>query len=44
MLNISQLVGFFSLDPTRVLDLILTAFECNLSNLTYLQLVKDFGS
>jgi THO complex subunit 2 len=44
ILNISQLVGFFSLDPTRVLDLILTAFECNLSNLTYLKLITDFGS
>ena len=37
-------MGFFSLDPTRVLDLILTAFECNLSNLTYLRLISDFGS
>lgn len=42
--NIQKLVGFFSLDPTRVLDLILTAFECNLSNLTYLRLISDFGS
>jgi len=42
--NIQQLIGYFSLDPSRVLDLLLTAFENNLHNLAYLALLQEFGS
>jgi THO complex subunit 2 len=30
--NIQQLIGYFNLDPNRVLDLILEAFESNIAN------------
>lgn len=42
--NIQKLIGYFSLDPSRVLDLLLTAFENNLDKLCYLSLLKEFGS
>jgi THO complex subunit 2 len=34
--NIQKLIGYFSLDPSRIIDLILTAFENNISNLAYI--------
>lgn len=37
--NIQSLIGYFSLDPSRVLDILLTAFEYNLENLCYLTLL-----
>lgn len=42
--NIQRLIGYFSLDPSRVLDLLLTAFETNLQNNSYLTLLKEFGA
>jgi THO complex subunit 2 len=42
--NIQRLIGYFSLDPSRVLDLLLTAFETNLQNHSYLTLLKEFGA
>lgn len=30
--NIQQLIGYFNLDPNRVLDLILEAFESNIAS------------
>lgn len=42
--NIQKLIGYFSIDPNRLLDLILSAFENNVRNLSYLTLLKEFGS
>jgi hypothetical protein len=42
--NIQKLIGYFSLDPSRVLDTLLTAFEHNLENLTYFKLLAEFGT
>lgn len=36
-------MGYFQLDPNRLLDLILSSFENNVKNQTYLKLIKDFG-
>ena len=44
MENIQKLIGYFSIDPNRLLDLILAAFENNVRNLAYLTLLKEFGS
>ena len=41
--NIQKLVGYFQLDPNRLLDLILSSFQNNVQNLTYLELIKEFG-
>lgn len=41
--NIQKLVGYFQLDPNRLLDLILSSFQNNVQNLTYLDLIKEFG-
>lgn len=41
--NVQKLVGFFSLNSIRVLDIILASFQFNLDNLTYLDLIKGFG-
>ena len=41
--NIQKLVGYFQLDPNRLLDLILASFQNNVQNLTYLELIKEFG-
>lgn len=38
-----SLLGCFDLDPNRVLDLCLEAFECNISNLNYLELIEMFN-
>ena len=42
--NIQSLIGYFSLDPSRVLDILLTAFEFNLQNRCYLTLLNEFGT
>jgi THO complex subunit 2 len=42
--NIQKLIGFFSLDPSRIIDLILTAFENNSSNLSYIDILNEFGN
>lgn len=42
--NIQRLIGYFSLCPSRALDLLLTAFEHRPSNLAYLALLQKFGS
>jgi hypothetical protein len=42
--NIQKLIGYFSLDPSRVLDLLLTAFENKINNLAYLTLLREFGN
>ena len=39
--NVKKLIGHFSLDPNRVLDLILDSFENNIWNNCYLTLLKD---
>jgi THO complex subunit 2 len=39
--NIEALIGYFSLDPNRVLDIILDSFEKNVSNDVYIELLKD---
>ena len=36
-------LGCFDLDPNRVLDQILEAFECNISNLNYIELIEMFN-
>ena len=41
--NIQKLIGYFQLDPNRLLDLILSSFQNNVQNLTYLELIKEFG-
>ena len=41
--NIQTLIGYFQLDPNRLLDLILSSFQNNVQNLTYLELIKEFG-
>ena len=38
------MIGYFSIDPNRLLDLILSAFENNVRNLSYLDLLKGFGT
>ena len=42
--NIQKLVGYFSIDPNRLLDLVLSAHENNVRNLSYLELLRKFGS
>ena len=42
--NIQKLIGYFSLDPSRALDLLFTAFENKINNLAYLTLLREFGS
>jgi hypothetical protein len=42
--NIQKLIGYFSLDPNRVLDLLLSAFQSNLRNLSYIAMLKEFGT
>lgn len=39
--NIEALIGYFSLDPNRVLDIILDSFENNVGNDAYIELLKD---
>ncbi len=39
-----SLIGFFDLDPNRVLDLVLHAFEQQPDNLAYLELLPLFSS
>lgn len=38
--NIQTLIGYFNLDPNRVMDLILDSYENNLWNKNYLKLLK----
>jgi THO complex subunit 2 len=38
--KISSLIGFFDLDPIRVLDLVLSAFEVNPLNTNFIQIIK----
>jgi THO complex subunit 2 len=40
--KILSLIGFFDLDPNRVLDIVLTAYENDYRNLNYLQIIKIF--
>ena len=40
--NVKSLIGYFSLDPIRVLDLALDAFEADVHNLAYLKLIRLF--
>ena len=42
--NIQSLIGYFSLDPNRLIDLLLSAFENSVENLAYLSLLKEFGT
>jgi THO complex subunit 2 len=42
--NIYKMIGYFSLDPNRVLELILCAYQFNLTNIAYLRLLREFGS
>ena len=42
--NVQQLIGYFSLDPSRTLDILLSAFQNNTTNLAYFPLLKEFGS
>eukprot|EP00347_Sterkiella_histriomuscorum_P008986 403342964 len=39
--NIEALIGYFNLDPNRVLDIILDSFENNIWNSSYITLIKD---
>jgi len=39
--NIEVLIGYFSLDPNRVLDITLDSFENNVGNDVYIELLKD---
>lgn len=39
--NVMALIGYFNLDPNRVLDIILDSYENNLWNSSYLYLIKD---
>ena len=39
--NVEAMIGFFNLDPNRVMDLILDSFENNMQNQAYLILLKD---
>ena len=41
--NILSLIGQFDLDPDRVLELILSAYEMNYQNQNYIDLVKLFN-
>lgn len=41
--NIQSLIGFFDLDPNRVLDLILEVFEHDVTNPAFIELVKCFN-
>ncbi len=41
--EITALVGFFDLDPNRVLDLVLEAFERQPDNTAYLKLIPYFN-
>lgn len=43
-LNVQKLIGYFQLDPNRTVDILLTAFEANVSNLAFVKLLKDLGS
>lgn len=42
--NIQKLIGYFSLDPNRVLELLLCAYQFNLKNPAYLVLLQKFGN
>ena len=43
--NIEALIGYFNLDPNRVLDIILDSLENNIWNLEgYLVLIKNYSS
>ena len=39
--NVEAMIGFFNLDPNRVMDIILDSFENNIWNQSYLILLKD---
>lgn len=39
--NVMALIGYFNLDPNRVLDIILDSFENNIWNISYISLLKD---
>ena len=41
--NIQKLIGYFQLDPNRLLDLILSSFQNNVRNRAYLVLIREFG-
>ena len=34
--------GYFDLDPNRVLDVIISAYECDPHNICYIELIKTF--
>ncbi len=40
--NIFSLIGYFDLDPNRVLEIILTAYEFNYTNDNFITLIKQF--
>ena len=40
--NIFSLIGYFDLDPYRVLEIVLTAYEFNYDNDNYITLIKQF--
>jgi THO complex subunit 2 len=42
--NIQSLIGFFNLDPNRVLDLILEVFEHHINNPAFIELVQRFNT
>eukprot|EP00826_Nyctotherus_ovalis_P047430 TRINITY_DN5453_c0_g1_i8.p1 TRINITY_DN5453_c0_g1~~TRINITY_DN5453_c0_g1_i8.p1 ORF type:complete len:1085 (+),score=310.03 TRINITY_DN5453_c0_g1_i8:465-3719(+) len=42
--NIQSLIGFFDLDPNRVLDLILEVFEHDITNPAFIELVQYFNN
>jgi cell division protein FtsB len=37
------LIGFFDLDPNRVLDIVLSAFQCDPYNINFLEILKLFN-
>ncbi|CDW79776.1 tho complex subunit 2-like [Stylonychia lemnae] len=39
--NVEAMIGFFNLDPNRVMDIILDSYENNMQNEAYLILLKD---
>jgi len=42
--NVEELIGYFNLDPNRVLDIIIDSFMNNLGNKdSYLVLLKDYN-
>ena len=42
--QIQSLIGLFELDPNRVIDIILDAFENNLSNQSLISILSSFSS